>query len=233
MIRCSTAVTFSDCGWNASLRRASSTSDNKMRKRKTKQRIEISVERTGRKALKQLLELESSMQVTKSDFFLSHLALFNKGLDIISSFRLFICQCKFPIGYGTVRLQATQGDAEYFNCLQFSVTVMSKHMDIFKGATELQSKSRKKSTIRQYMIDEFLTSLGYDPQPAHGYRNLQEGCLRQMLAISCSCLLCCTWEITTLFYHRICCDWKTSVFFCIFSVTNTLISPKYLVICRG
>lgn len=61
MIRCSTAVTFSDCGWNASLRRASSTSDNKMRKRKTKQRIEISVERTGRKALKQLLELESSM----------------------------------------------------------------------------------------------------------------------------------------------------------------------------
>lgn len=61
MIRYSTAVTFSDCGWNVPLRTASATSDNKMRKGKTKQRIETAVERTDRRALKQLLKLERSM----------------------------------------------------------------------------------------------------------------------------------------------------------------------------
>jgi len=44
-----------------SLRRASSTLENKMHKRKTIQRIETSVERTDRKAFKQLLELERFM----------------------------------------------------------------------------------------------------------------------------------------------------------------------------
>lgn len=61
MTRHSMAVTFSDCGWNVSLRRASSTSNNKKCKRETKQRIETSAERTDRKALKQLLELERSV----------------------------------------------------------------------------------------------------------------------------------------------------------------------------
>lgn len=61
MIRYSMAVTSRDCGWNVSLRRASGTSDNKMHKRKTKQRPDNSVERTDKKALKQLLELEGSV----------------------------------------------------------------------------------------------------------------------------------------------------------------------------
>lgn len=43
------SATFSECGWNVSCSKASSMSDNKMHKRKTKQRMESSVGRTDRK----------------------------------------------------------------------------------------------------------------------------------------------------------------------------------------
>lgn len=60
-MRHSMAVTCSDCGWNVSLSRASCISANKMHKREPKQRTETLVERTDRKALKQLSERERSM----------------------------------------------------------------------------------------------------------------------------------------------------------------------------
>lgn len=89
-------------------------------------------------------------------FFLS-LALFNKAQTFLAHLH-FICWCKVPIDGGTARLQAALGNPEYFKCLQFSVTVMSKHTDLFKGATRLQSKSTQKNTVRQYPIPGFLTS---------------------------------------------------------------------------